>query len=212
MTLRLLVGNFCWVALIVAPIAFWSNLLNISVFTFQSPRCTILKFANELVHPVPTPYRAAIDWINGHVQPGQSIAVLPNYYMYPLMFHCPQAIYAWQLQPEQRSAPEFKDLPPIHFMGQDTPNYIIAFGPVVGELIRGYHPPLGINYALSDILDVYWKDAYRPELMWRTFVPIPVNKDQGTAIYIFKKSLVPVQPAPPSPTQPPPSPPSDFHL
>ena len=98
--------------------------------------------------------------------------MLPDYYTYPLMFHLPQMRYAWQLQPEQQSVSQFKDRPPIDFLGQGMPDCIIAFGPVVENVVRGFRPPPGIVYDLTT-LDVFWKDEYRPELMLRTFDLIP---------------------------------------
>jgi 4-amino-4-deoxy-L-arabinose transferase-like glycosyltransferase len=190
LTLRALVGRYWWLALTVAPFAFWTNLLNVSGYTFHTPRVTIVKFIGEIVRPVPDPYSNAIEWINKNVQLGQSIAALPSYYTYPLMFHAPQALYAWQLNPGQRGTAQFKDLPAIHFIGEGLPDYIITFGPIVDELIREFHPPPGVVYDTAAILDVFWKDLFRPELMWRTFEPVTVNKDKGEAVYIFRKRII----------------------
>ena len=70
------------------------------------------------------------------------------------------------------------------------PDYIIAFGPVVAEPIRDLRPPPDVVYDMAAILDVYWKDVYRPELMWRSFEPLPVDKEHGEAVYVFRKRMI----------------------
>jgi len=108
---------------------------------------------------------------------------------YPLMFHAPQAVYAWQLRPEQKDEEQFKNLPDIHFQGLVPPDYIVVFGPSVVQIrkLMGQWSMQGMDYQEVTRLLTFWKDLYRPELFWRTFKPIE-NFDPNTeAIYIFKK-------------------------
>jgi hypothetical protein len=198
MTLRLLAGKLGWIALMVAPFAFFTNWLDVSAYTFAKPRITTAKFVNELIHPVPDPYTKSIAWINANVKPSQSIAALPDFATYPLMFHCPQALYAWQLLPDQKTSPQFKDLPAINFLGQELPDYIICFGPSVFQVLQARLP-----YRVEVMLDVFFRDAYRPELMWRSFEPLPFDKDHGTAVYILQRiGSAPSQAPAPQPAQP----------
>jgi hypothetical protein len=210
LTLRLLAGRLGWIALIIAPLAFFTNLLDFSAYTFAKPRVTTAKFLNELMHPVPDPYTKSIEWINANVKSSQSIAALPDFATYPLMFHCPQAMYAWQLLPDQKSSPQFKDLPAINFFNQQWPDYFVCFGPVADQVYR-----TGL-YEVSAILDVYPRDLYRPELMWRTFEPLQADRKQGLAVFILhRRAIAPTQ-APPAPVpQPAPTPSRSndgFHL
>jgi hypothetical protein len=210
LTLRLAFKRLWYAALILAPVAFCTNLLNPVVFQVGA-RVTVAKFIHELWSPPPDPYSAAVQWIDANIHSGESIASLPGYYAYPLMFHAPQAVYGWQLEPDQK--PQFPGLAGIYFVGQDAPDCIIAFGPVVADLIRGYRPPPGVAYSSPIILDVFCKDMYRPELMWRTFDPIAADKEHGTAIYIFKKqSAAPIILPEPSAPTPLAGPSSDFKL
>jgi len=97
---------------------------------------------------------------------------------------------AWQLNPEQKKDPQFKDLPDIHFKGVVLPDYIIVFGPMVvqirGMLQQWNHE--GINYEEVYTINTFWKDLYRPELFWRTFKPIIEFDPDTQAIYIFKRT------------------------
>ncbi len=62
-------------------------------------RSTIVSYVQELARPPGDPYTTAAQWINANVPPGCSIFVAPRHMAYPLMFHAPRAIYAWQFEP-----------------------------------------------------------------------------------------------------------------
>jgi hypothetical protein len=175
-----------------ALLVFGTNLLNGGPFLDGGFRSTILSYAGELLHPPPEPYTPTAQWINDHVPDGESIWVLPDYATYPLMFHAPRALYAWQLSWPPR--PGFAGLPPIHFRGREAPDYLIAFGPSLTEMvqaIQGWNRP-DVRYEQAATIHVFWKDLYRPELFWRTFTPV-TNFDPGTqAVYIFKRTQPPI--------------------
>jgi len=214
--------NRWWVAVPVALLAFGSNVLNGGKLLSPPPMVPppypavispIYLFARELAYPPTDPYTLTSEWINANVEYGQSILVLPDFMNYPLMYHAPKAVYAWQL--EYPPKPQFKQMPEIHFAGRVPPDYIIAFGPTVVEVIQGFRPPPGIAYEHVKTLDVFFKDLYRPELFWRKFQAVPADEKQGTAVYIFKKRLVtapPVSPSVPGQIQPARPDASPFHL
>jgi hypothetical protein len=155
-------------------------------------RSTILDYIEELISPQPEPYTPVAQWINASVPEGGSIWVLPSYAAYPLMFHAPRALYAWQLNWPPR--PDFAGLPPIHFIGQQPPDYLIAFGPSVEEMaqgIRSWNRP-DVSYKKIKTIDVFWRDLYRPEIIWRTFKPITDFDPQTQAVYIFQRTRPPI--------------------
>ena len=123
---------------------------------------------------------------------GASVWVLPFYSAYPLMFHAPKALYAWQLKWPPRA--DFADLPRIHFMGQEPPDYLVAFGPYLGRMMQvlesSNHPE--VAYEPVEKINVFWKDSYRPELIWRTFQPITDFDPNSQAIYIFRRTNPPI--------------------
>jgi hypothetical protein len=170
-------------------VTFGSNFLNNPLLTRSGFHFTIIDYARELISPPDEPYTPTSQWISEHVPNDSSIWVLPDYMAYPLMFHAPNAIYSWQLDPKQREEPQFSQLPDIHFRGVVMPNYIVAFGPVVQQ-VRQYisqWATQGIRYQEEARLLTFWKDLYRPELFWRTFKPIEKIDSNTEAIYIFKK-------------------------
>jgi 4-amino-4-deoxy-L-arabinose transferase-like glycosyltransferase len=182
-------GKYPRFGLVFAVLVFWTNLFNGNLFRGQGLQSTPLLFWHELFYPNPEPYAPTSDWIRKHVPPRSSIWVLPDYMTYPLMFHAPEATYAWQLNSVQRTDPQYISLPDIHFKGNEMPDYVIAFGPVVDQVrgLLGQWAMQGFRYNEETRLMTFWKDLYRPELFWRTFKPVE-NYDPNTeAIYIFKK-------------------------
>ncbi len=186
-----LAGRSHLMAIALALFAFGSNLPQGGIFPV-GVQSTPLLFAQELAKPNPDPYTAASTWINTHVQEGESIWVLPEYMMYPLMFHSPKAVYAWQLTLPPKEA--FKSLPRIHFQGMAPPDYIFAFGPVVQNIQNLFNDwrSQNITYENAATLPVYWKDLYRPELRWRSFTPVVNFNPDLEAIYIFKRTSPPL--------------------
>ena len=181
-------GRWLWLIGGVLFLQFF-NLLNPFRVDRGQGASTLIGFVRELASPSGDPYRTAAEWISFHVPAQASVWVLPDYACYPLMFHAPQAVYAWQLRPEQKNEEQFKNLPDIHFQGLVAPDYIVAFGPSVVQIreLMGQWFMQGMHYQEVTRLMTFWKDLYRPELFWRTFKPIE-NFDSNTeGIYIFKK-------------------------
>jgi hypothetical protein len=205
LTLVCLFGKKPRLALGIAFIAFTTNLLHGGLFfsaamlpeqTRPFKYSTLASYLSELISPPDDPYAVTAKWIREHVRERESVWVAPDYMAYPLMFHAPQATYAWQLAVNNHD-PQFAALPPIHFQGRVPPDYIIAFGPVVrqiAQMLQNWNP---VRYERVATLDCFWKDMYRPELFWRTFMPITHYNKQLEAIYIFKR-IAPVETPSPS--------------
>ena len=155
-------------------------------------RVTLLSYIEELISPPPEPYTPVAQWINDHVPEGDSVWVQPDYSTYPLMFHAPRALYAWQLDWPPR--PDFASLPRIHFLGQEPPDYLIAFGPYLKEIPEAIHNlnRSDVSYKQVATINVFWRDLYRPELIWRTFQPITNFDPAKQAVYIFQRVNPPI--------------------
>jgi hypothetical protein len=173
---------------LLALLACGTNVLNGGWLLKQGARSLICEYVSEIFSPAEDPYTPTAAWINSKIPPGASIWVLPDYMTYPLMYHAPRAVYAWQLSPEQRSEEQFKRLPDIHFKGLEVPDYIIVFGPTVIQirLMLEQWKLQGVAFEEMVRVNTFWKDLYRPELFWRTFKPITGYDLDTQAIYIFK--------------------------
>ena len=188
-TILLLFGSRPLLASFLAVLLFGTNLVSGAFLGGRPFRSPPGEFLEELITPPPEPYSVTAQWVAKHVPPKSTVWVLPEYACYPLMFHAPNAIYAWQLRPEQKQEEQFKNLPDIHFQGLVPPDFIVVFGPSVQQIrqLIGQWSMQGLRYEEVTRLMTFWKDLYRPELFWRTFKPIE-NFDPNTeAIYIFKK-------------------------
>jgi hypothetical protein len=187
LTLAELYRRWKWMAVALAAVTFSSNLPNGGPLLPMGWQSTVVKYARELTQPPGDPFAAAVEWIQQNIRENESVWVVPDYATYPLMYHAPAPVYAWQLTwPPAKE--EFKSLPPVHFIGREAPQYIVAFGPannLARESIASWNRP-EIQYSLVATLDFFWKDMHRPELFWRTFEPITTYNRQSEAIYVFK--------------------------
>lgn len=180
-------------AFLLASLLFGTNIFHGGFWMARGTRSSIADFAQELADPPADSFTAAAKWINDNVAPAQTLFTWPDWTTYPLMFHAPRAVYAWQLT--WPPSPQFSGLPPIHFQGQEAPDYLIAFGPYLKELveaIRKWNRP-DVHYAQVATIDTFWYVVNRPELFNHVFNSI-TNFDTNTeAIYVFKRTVPPVR-------------------
>jgi hypothetical protein len=169
-------------------VAFGTNLPHGGPFLERGLRCTPADFVGELLHPPRDPYRITSEWIKANVAARQSIWVLPLHMTYPLMFHAPEPVYAWQISASNQD-PQFSGLPLIHFQTHVAPDYIIVFGPKIAQLLAELPAweTKGIRYQHVVTLDCYWQDHFRPELFWRTFRAVEQFDRRSQAIYVLRR-------------------------
>ncbi|MEI6561282.1 MAG: glycosyltransferase family 39 protein [Verrucomicrobiota bacterium] len=208
LSLEKLMTPIPWMAIPLAVVAFHTNVLHLGPWLNEDVKLHSLvqtsdgglhsstaSFVRELIHPPGDPYSITATWIRENVAEGQSIWTLPVQTAYPLMFHAPQAVYAWQLQMPPKG--QFTQMPLIHFQGLMQPDYIIVFGPTVRQirnLIQQWNDQHIAFYRQEAVLDFFWKDLYRPELLARTFEAIDTFNPNTEAIYIFKRIRAPANP------------------
>ena len=189
-----------WLALPIAVLAFGTNVLHggplvgIDKKTMFSQviakgrfRSTVADFVAELLSPPPSTYRITADWIDKNLKDKDTVWVMPAFATYPLMYHSPKVMYAWQLYEDQKSG-QFENLPDIHFMEKIPPDYVIAFGPQVGLVWRAFErlKQRDVHYTKIKQIDRYWYDLIRPELFWHTFFEVRDYSPESQAIYIYK--------------------------
>lgn len=150
-------------------------------------RSTLFSYVRELRDPPPSPYRAASEWLQENVKPGESVFVVPDYATYPLMFHAPHPVYAWQFKPEKRA--QYPTLADIHFVGRGFPDYIVLMGPEGGPFrpMLGQLAQWGVVYRPVARIPVYGKDMSRPELHWHSFEATPLVDARDDGITVFAR-------------------------
>ena len=165
----------------LACIAFGSNLLHFNWLSDEVRlRSTPYLYARELARPLPEPFTPVAQWIRGNVKSGESVLVVPEHMMYPLMFHAPNAVYAWQLR--EPPPGQLAHVPPIHVALRSAADYVILFGT---------HPRLihrvPFECAHVESIPTPGRDFYRPELFWRRFEPIEQFDPVEQGIHIYKR-------------------------
>lgn len=175
-------------ALSIAIAAFGTNLLNVFSLRQVGLRSTIVQYMRELAAPPGDPFSIVAEWINTNLPQHATILVLPGVANYPLMFHAPKSVYAWQFQDPPQ--PQFQGLGPIHYVGRVAPDYIVVFGHAIQQLQELIaHPNLaGVRYQLIERVDFYGTPVYRPELFWRSFTEVRNFNPHTQGIYIFRKN------------------------
>jgi len=209
----LLCGGRPLACVVVAFLAAFSNFGNGGMFFPEGVRSTAYLFAKELVNPPNSdPYGPVAKWINENIPMGALVLAVPNKDIYPLMFEANRVFYCWQL--DDRSQEQFKHLPPVFFKGECLPDYIVVFGqsgPEARQLISRYCPP-EVRFQQVETPSIFGRALYRPELFWRTFMPVKNYPDDITVKIYKRDGFDPAQiphnpalfppPAPPAPATP----------
>jgi len=201
LSIQTLAARAKWLMIPLAMLAFGSNVLhggplvgydNKAMFSQVIAqgrfRSTVIEYVQELMNPPSSAYRTVADWINANLEDKETVWVMPSFATYPLMYHAPKALYAWQLDSKKEG--QFEDLPDIHFVEKIPPEYVIAFGPQVGLVFQSFKrlKKRGVHYDKIEQIDLYWYDLIRPELFWHSFREIKDFSRNTQAIYIFKKA------------------------
>ena len=190
-TLCVLLGKRPLPLFAAALLIFGTNFVNGWLGTGVRMRSTLVSYLQELADPPRRAYEATIQWVNENVPAGSSVLVRPDFGMYPLMFHAPQAVYAWQFHWPPRAA--YAGLPAIHFEGRVAPDYIIGFGPYLAEAfadIRKMNRP-DLEYEQVATLNVYWRNVARPELFMHRFEAVRAFNPNRSGVYVFKRVNAP---------------------
>ncbi len=150
--------------------------------TLQS---SAIGYYTELWEPTQEPYSPLATWINANVPPRATVYVCPDWCVSPTMWDAPGPSYVWQLSDPPKA--DYANLPATFFKGRIPPDYLIGFGPFLDE-IKNWQTTLarrGVRYEKVATIDAYWKEMFRPELLWRsstTLLPTSAEK-----VYVFRR-------------------------
>jgi hypothetical protein len=163
-------------ALAVGVLAFQTTLVHwvigdpLPSGTYNVPlRSTLVTYLGELVTPPPSPFRLAADWLNANAREGETATVVPEYAVYPLMFHARKIHYAWQFTEEK--AAMFPRLREVDIRGHVPPRYAIVFSAFTRDeaVLWKALDDRGAHYEKAATFPVTGVDQTRAELFWHRF-------------------------------------------
>ena len=186
LTLGVWVGKYSW-GWVLSLVVLGTNLGSGKIFMEGRPASLPLLWWAELASPMEEPYSPVAEWIRKNIPPRSTVWVEPDYMMYPLMFHAPEPVYAWQL--EDPKDPQWADLSPIHFKGRERPEYVIVFGPSISNVLPVLQQMNDAHSTYHQIgqINCFWKDLYRPEIFWRSFRTIQSTGQPNENVYLFQR-------------------------
>jgi len=177
-------------------------LLMTNLFTYTPGRwefrSLLPAYLMEIHHPYPTSCSETVAFLQNQARPNDTVFAYPEFMNYPLMFYLGGKVRFCGLLAYDTKLPKdtLKKLNAPLFREENFPDWIVSFGAhgEVRELLTYFsraHTENGrkmrYRYQLVEILDVYWQQTQRPELLWHSFGPVRDFDRRFEAVYVFKK-------------------------
>jgi len=153
-------------------------------------RSTLGEYLHELREPRRTATAALAEWLQANVAAETPVAMVPTDWLASLIVAAPQVRYGWQLDADRKAGP-YVDLPDVLFIDRAPVDVLIVLGfnDTEAKVRRELLPKLarqGCTYRLDAVLDVYFDDRTRPELIWHWFRDRPYDKSVHP-IYLYRR-------------------------
>jgi 4-amino-4-deoxy-L-arabinose transferase-like glycosyltransferase len=144
-----------------------------------------MDYFRELSTPPGEPYTPVAEWVTANIPQRATVYVTPDWCVSPMMWTASSPTYVWQLSDPPKA--DYAGLDSVYFKGRIPPEYLVGFGPFVSEIesIRAKFARQGVRYEMVQDVPVYWKEMFRPELIWRSFDAIPAGADER--VYVFHR-------------------------
>lgn len=187
----------CWVALTLMSVVVMSNLLTLTPANTEF-RWLLPGYLYEIHHDYPTPYSAAVHYLEAHAKQDDLVRCYPDIYTYPLMFYLSDKIKFCCMMDNVPFIPmdviENLHAPLLNY--ENFPEWIILFGyqQSFGQELQFYSRPhlengilVQYTYEIKNILNITGKDTSRPELPFHHFGPVRNFNAKSEAVCIIKR-------------------------
>ena len=187
-------------AIIAGAIFINCNLFAFSAFSPQW-RWLLPSFVKEINEPYPTGTSEVVAFMKENAHQDDSLWVCPDYMNKPLNFYLGDLLRLGGSLNHHTQIP-FANIHSLHapvLMEEFFPDWIVSFGAQaeLNSAIQFFSrqqteaPALPYHYELVKVLDVYWGQTQRPELLWHNFGPLKTFNKQTESVFIFKRSQSP---------------------
>jgi hypothetical protein len=190
LTLVAVAGRRPWWAAAPTLLLVATNFLHIP-WDRDAWRSTLGEYLHELREPRRTATAALADWLTTNVAAGTPVGMVPTDWLASSIVAAPHVRYGWQFD-ANRKAGLYSDLPDVLFLGRAPVDVLIVLGfkDTNDGVRRDLYPALaarGWNYRLDTVLDVYYDDRTRPELIWHWFHDRPYDRN-GHPVYLYRRT------------------------
>lgn len=151
-------------------------------------RCLLADYVHENTHDYETPPEAVIRYLRGESRVDDTLVVYPRLDSDPVMFHLGDRLRLVSVLPpdDTRLLPHVRDRLPARIYTRVKPDWVAAFGlPALRRACADLEIQVDEEYK-PVVLRSFCFDTTRPELFWRTFVPVR-NPRPEEQIYILRR-------------------------
>jgi hypothetical protein len=174
-----------------------TNALTLSPWTPQF-RWLLPAYVLEVHRPFRTSYQAAVEFLKDNAPPNATVATVPGYCVYPVMFYLDDQVRFCCLLDAHTALPReaVRRLGAPLYREEHFPEWLILFGRPKSFLRQAEyycrpHQVAGAWVAHSYVqvrdLNTFWFDTSRPELPWHSFSPRTTFNPDLESIYVLKR-------------------------
>lgn len=190
LTFAAVAGRRPWWAAAPVVLLATTNFLHVP-WDHDAWRSTLGEYLHELREPRRTATAELADWLATNVAAGTPVGMIPTDWLASSIVAAPHVHYGWQFDADRKTGP-YADLPDVLFIGRAPVDVLIVMGfkDTEGKVRRELLPTLaqqGWNYQLDAVLDVYFDDRTRPELIWHWFRDRPYDKSVHP-VYLYRRT------------------------
>lgn len=173
-----------------------SNVLTFNFFGRIGLHSRLVQYVGEVMNDYTTGTEAISRYIEGQISTEECIFIVPTASLTSQLYYHPEhkfcGVVTNQVAFAKKHAAELrKDL----FWESAVPDHVIVGGRPPDQMSRLLTELYGQGaYELEGALPVFWADATRPEIPWRSFSQIPIQDPFLHGVLIFHRTSEPAHP------------------
>jgi hypothetical protein len=173
-----------------------SNLLTLNFFGRIGLHSRLLQYGQEAMNDYTTGSEAISRFIQEEISTQDCIFIVPTYSKQTQMFYNPEHKFCGHFTNKAPFAIKHAgELREDLFWESTVPDYFIVGGRTPDQFSQLLSEVYGQGrYQLEAALPVFWANATRPEIPWRSFSQIPIQDPLVHGVLIFHRTAEPAHP------------------